>query len=146
MAHFFLWTYPKNLRLLANRFKRCERYCRGAHLWNWVEKITCLIASTIVWKKELDDINGDIFIISVDGIDFRCWEKKHPLMNIDRRQYSKKFNHGAVKYEIGMSLSEDKCVWVNGPFRGAQHDLTIFHEALRYKIQRGKLVIADRGY
>ena len=110
IAHFFLWTYPKNSRILANHFKRCKRYCSGAHLWNWVEKISLLKAHIIVWDKDLDDTNGDTFILSVDGIDFRCWERKHPLMNIDRRQYSKNFNHGAVKYEVGMSLSQDKCV------------------------------------
>ena len=100
----------------------------------------------IQWTEDLDDPNGDTYIISVDGVDFKTWEKKHPLMNIDRKTWSTKFNHGAVKYEIAMSLYKNKCVWISGPHKGAKHDMTIFRESLKYKMAAGKLVIADRGY
>ena len=57
-----------------------------------------------------------------------------------------KFNQGAVKYEIAMSLSKNKCVWISSPHKGAKHDFTIFCEGLKYKVAAGKFVIADRGY
>ena len=32
VAHHFLWTYPKNSQLLADRFSICESYARGEPL------------------------------------------------------------------------------------------------------------------
>ena len=100
----------------------------------------------IVWDPLLDDPNSEIFIVSVDGTDFRMWEQKHPTLPIDRKQYSKKFNHGAAKYEIALSVVRPKCVWISGPHRGGKHDLTIFREGLKAKMPPGKRAIADRGY
>lgn len=60
---------------------------------------------------------------------------------------SHKFKHGAVKYEIAMSLLEPQCAWINGPFDGGMHDLTIFREkGLKEKLKRWKMAIVDRGY
>jgi hypothetical protein len=42
MAHYFLWTYPKNAKILASQFKVCEEYARGKKLWDWVAKISAL--------------------------------------------------------------------------------------------------------
>ena len=42
IAHYFLWTYPKNANILASRFKICEEYARGHRLWDWVAKIAAL--------------------------------------------------------------------------------------------------------
>ena len=60
--------------------------------------------------------------------------------------YSHKFEGPALDYEIGISLYENKVVWVNDPFKASKHDITIFRSALKAKIPKGKLVIADLGY
>jgi hypothetical protein len=150
VAHHFLWTYPKNANLLASRFNICERYSRGDPLWSWIKKIAALKAKKIVWDESLNDPDTQIFIISVDGTDFRMWERKHPTMNLNRKDCSKKFNHGAVKYEIGLDTFRAKCVWINGPFRGGKHDVTIFREdGLKAKMLSaapGKIANGDRGY
>jgi hypothetical protein len=154
-AHHFLWTYPKNSYLFASRFLICETYARGEHLWRWIKKIQALKAKKIVWDDSLNDQNTEIFCVSVDGTDFRIWEKKHPTMPVDTGMCSVKFKHGAVKYELGISVFRPKLVWMNGPFRGGEHDLTIFRgvprldgreDSLKAKIRPGKMVIADRGY
>jgi hypothetical protein len=145
-AHYFLWTYPKNSNILSAQFGICERHSRGEHIWKWVSKIAAMKQKKIVWDPRLDRGDSELFIVTVDGTDFRVHEKKHPTLPLDRSQYSKKFNHGALKYEIAMSVFSPKCVWISGPHCGGKHDLTIFREGLKGKISPGKLVIADRGY
>ena len=146
VAHFFLWTYPKNSSLLASRFGMCERVSRGAPLWKWIMKIAALKEKKIKWDGRLDDIDTEVFILSVDGIDFRIWEKKHLTLPRDDKLCSHKFNSAAAKYEIGISILNSKVVWINGPFPGGKNDLIIFREGLKAKMRRGKMGIADRGY
>jgi hypothetical protein len=68
-------------------------------------------------------------------------------MPIDKGQYSHKFNHGALKYEIAIDVYESKVVWTSGPHRAGMHDRTVYVETgLRNKIPHGKKVITDRVY
>jgi hypothetical protein len=148
IAHHFLWAYPKNAKLLARVFGVCEREVQGHNLWRWVTMIAALKANKIVWPEaEFNDPAGHIFIISVDGTDFRVWEKKHPTFTIDRQQCSHKFKHGALKYEIAIDIYRAKIVWISGPYPGSVHDKTIYIEGgLCDKIPAGKKVITDRVY
>ena len=147
MAHSFLWTYPKNRELLASRFGVCTNYAGGSYLWLWIKKIQALKADKIVWFDELDNPQGPIFCITVDGVDCRLNEVKHPETPYDKGYFSHKFKHCAAKYELGISTFHSKLVWMNGPFPGGRHDLTIFREdGLKAKIKPGKMVIADGGY
>jgi hypothetical protein len=147
MAHHFLWAYPKNSKLLVSTFKHIgERDARGKELWRWVEMIAQLKEKKIVWDKNLDDPDSTVFIVSVDGTDFKVWEKKHPHFSIDKGQYSHKFNHGGLKYEIAIDVFRCRVVWISGPHRAGKHDKTIFDEALAGKIKTGKKAITDRVY
>ena len=146
IAYFFLFTYPKNLGLLSSRFLMCKKYCGGKRLWKWVGKIAGLKGAKIGWNDTLDDPRSAKYAISVDGTDIRTWEPKHPTYNIDTKQCSKKHNHAAKKFEIGLSIFQPQCVWISGPHRGGMHDLEIFRMGLKHMIGEGKLVIADRGY
>lgn len=148
VAHHFLWAYPKNVKILGSAFSVCDRLVQGENLWRWVRMIAALKAIKIVWPEEdYNNPNGPIYIISVDGTDFKVWEKKHPTMTIDKGQYSHKFNHGALKYEIAIDVYRCKVVWISGPHRAGMHDKTVFVEkGLRNKIPPGKKVITDRVY
>ena len=42
--------------------------------------------------------------------------------------FSEKFNGPALKYEVGVCIATGHIVWVNGPFMGAEADVTIFKE------------------
>lgn len=147
-AVHFLWAYPKNADILATATgKGCKRQVEGENLWLWVRMIAALRFSTFVWpEEEFASRTGQIFIVSVDGVDFKCWEKKHPLMPYDKGQYSHKFKHGGLKYEIAIDVYRAKVVWINGPFRGGEHDKVIYTKGLQEKIPQGKKIIADRVY
>ena len=167
IAHGYLWAYHKNSSQLAQTFKTVlsRRDAYGEKLWYWIAKIAALKDEKIVWPEKLDDPSAEIFIISVDGVDFKIWEKKHPLVNQDRKMFSKKSQSAGLKYEIAISTYDSKCVWISVPFRCGKHALSVFqgeedkrneklrnelgcapYEALENKMKPGKLANADRGY
>ena len=145
-AFHFLWAYPKNTGLFASTMGTNKRYVEGENLWIWVRAIAKLKALKIVWPE--DDYNDPnrIYIVTVDGVDFKVWEKQHPEFPYDKGQYSHKHNHGALKYEIAIDTVTSKVVWINGPFRGGMHDKSIYLQGLRTKIPNGKMIIADGVY
>lgn len=68
-------------------------------------------------------------------------------MSKDKTYYSHKFKQSGIDYELGLSVYENKLVWMNGPFKASRHDITIFkHAGLRDMIPEGHRVIADKGY
>ena len=146
IANYFLWTYPRNSHQLACVFGMCERYSRGKPLWKWIQKIAAMRQKKIVWDPCLDRPDTEIFVVTVDGTDFRLNEVKHERYPIDRQMCSHKYNHASVKYEIAISIFRPKCVWINGPFRGGMNDMDIFRMGLKQKIAHGKIVVADQGY
>jgi hypothetical protein len=146
MAHYWLWTYPKNSYTFASRFKVGEGYCRGEPLHRWIRRIAALKSKKIQWDPEIDNPNGPAFAMTVDGTDFRQEEKKHETMNMDVKECSVKFKHCGCKFEIAISVFKSKVVWVNGPYRGGKGDGDIFRANLVHRIPDGKFVIADRGY
>lgn len=166
VAHSFIWTYPKNAKVLNGRFSfLCLRNACGEPVWRWVSKILALRAAKIVWPESLDKDDSETFVVSVDGVDFKIWEKKHPLLNKDEKMCSHKFKSAGLKYEIGISVFKSDCVWLAGPFRCGKHDATIYqgkedaadlslrqelglppHKCLQDKLCPGKLAIADSIY
>lgn len=146
-AIHFLWAYPKNAGILASTCGTYKRDVEGERLWKWVKVLEKLQAIKIVWPEErYNDPNGQIFVVSVDCVDMKTREKSSPEFNVDREQFTQKFNHGGVKYEIAIDPYEPKVVWINGPFRGGENDKTIFTNELMAKIPEGKLVVADSIY
>jgi hypothetical protein len=146
VAHHFLWTYQKNANLLSSHFGISERGSRGDPVWSWIARIAALNAVKIV----KDTSATDIFIMTLDGTDFRMWETKHPTLNQNPQMCSKKFNHAAVKYEIGLSPYRNQIMWLKGPVNGGKHDMTLFRCELKGKLNEEvperRLVISDRGY
>ena len=142
-AHHFLWTYPKNRRILASSIDIGKRNARGEPLWKWIQRIAALKEKKIVW----DPFHEVFFGMSIDGTDYRTFKEKHPVFNKNPKTYSQKFNHGALKYEVGLSIFKSKCVWINGPFRGGKSDIDIFRAGLKKKCKDLNFVmIADGGY
>ena len=62
--------------------------------------------------------------------------------------YSHKFKHAAFRYEVLLSLSDSKIVFVNGPFKaGKYNDMKIFSGKLEGKLKLyNELTVADGGY
>lgn len=114
-------------------------------VWYYLERIQALKAEVIVWPENWGD---DIWIVSVDGT--HCWIKEptHPDWSQDKEYYSHKYNKAGLCYELAISLSSSRLVWMNGPFKAARSDNKIFREdGLKRKLQQiKKKAIGDRGY
>jgi hypothetical protein len=139
IATHFIWAYPKNGEMLASRFGVGLRQVQAENLWRWVRMIAALKEKKFVWPEEIyNDPNGQIYIVSVDGVDFKVWEMKHPTMTIDKGGYSHKFNYCALKYEIAMDIFTSKVVWILGWRKAGVHDKAVFTVmGLKAKILQG---------
>lgn len=155
MAHYYLWNYPRSSKVLQVQFYPIgEHYTRGKPFWKWVGRIAALLPTKIKWMPELDDPNGEIFIVSVDGVDCRTDERRdHAVFNINNKRCSHKFKHAALRYEVAVAIYDEKIVWVNGPFIAGKTDLQILRAGqkdgsgtLLDRIPAGKMLVADRGY
>jgi DDE superfamily endonuclease len=90
---------------------------------------------------------NDVFkqrsLMTIDGVDFKIPEP----IPFDEMWFSHKFNGPGLRYEIAVAINTGDIVWFNGPFpAGAFPDLKIFRSALKYHLDAGEMVVADRGY
>lgn len=148
IANHYLWTYPRNVKQVKRRFGICLRYLEGDELWHWPMKIAALKEKKIVWSKDLLSHETEIIAISVDAVNFRTWEKKHPTLNKDPKFYDHKHNSCGFKYEIAVRIYEPEIAWFNGPKRCGMNDKTVFKEGLKEKLEStpGKRGVSDGGY
>jgi DDE superfamily endonuclease len=90
--------------------------------------------------------NTPHFIATVDGIHCRINEPRHPVYSKNPKFYSHKFHEAALNYELAVSVTESRLLWVNGPFPAAVGDLTVFRRDLKAKVPPGGKLIGDKGY
>jgi hypothetical protein len=114
-------------------------------VWFYVEKVQALKAQKIVWPD--DNFGDDIWAVTVDGT--HCWirEPQHPTWSQDPEYYSHKYNKAGLNYKLAMSISQNRLVWMNGPFKAGMNDITIFtKKGLKEKLRdTGKKAIGDGG-
>lgn len=148
IAHYFLWSKPRNAHQLARTFRVHERNAQGRPLWGWIEKIAALKAKKIKLPENVTTIDPDMLLISVDGTDCKCHEPKDPRYPVDTKMKSDKFNKSGWKYEVAMLVHKPQIVWIYGPHKGGEHDMTIFRAALKAKIATlpGSMASVDLGY
>ena len=149
MAHYWLWTYQRSSDMYATVFQVCERNCRGEPIMKWIKRIAALKALKIKMNiHEMANPDGPDFVLTVDGVDFRKAERKHPTLPQDNKDCSHKFRHAAFRYEVAIDIWESKIRWISGPHRGGKPDKSIASEkgGLLERVPQGKLVIADGGY
>jgi hypothetical protein len=95
-----------------------------------------------------DEFGDDIWILTVDGT--HCWihKPKHPTWSQDSKYYSHKYAKAGIEYELGISLTENRLIWMNGPFPASTNDVTIFSKkGLKALLKRlGKRGLGDGGY
>ena len=115
-------------------------------VWLYVDKIRALKAKKIIWPE--DNFGDDMWIMTVDGT--HCWieEPQHPEWSQDREYYSHKYNKAGINYELGISISTQQLIWMNGPFKAGMNDKFVFTEkGLESKLlEIGKKAIGDGGY
>lgn len=148
MSVYFLRKYPTYADM-EDAFGYCPNTVQK-WVWFYLKKLAALKRDKIIWPEAWDDPNSPNlphFLISVDGTHTRCYERQTDQFNRDSGFYSHKFNKAGYGWEIGLSLWEDKCVSIRGPYPAATHDKTIFREFLMAKLRHlGKRGIADNGY
>ena len=64
----------------------------------------------------------------------------------DPKFCSHKFKSNGLKYEVGVCIQSGNIVWVNGPFRGGESDITIARQAVISALDEDEMVEADGGY
>jgi hypothetical protein len=112
-------------------------------VWKYIEGLSLLSLNIIKWNKRKRNLPPDAYCsISVDGIDFKTQEP-YPF---NSKWMSHKYKGAALKYEVAISIYSGDIVWVYGPHRGSKHDLSIFREKLKFLLDDGEMVEADKGY
>ena len=144
MALYQLRKYPKELDR-ERQFDLSRNYSRDL-VWFYLKKIQALKAEKIRWPD--DNFGSDILAITVDGT--HCWinEPQHAEWSLNSKYYSHKYGKAGVNYELGISLSQNRLVWMNGPFPAGESDSRVFkRHGLKHHLQsKGKRGIADGGY
>lgn len=88
-----------------------------------------------------------VFLVSVDGVHCRVDEPQHPRYNKNPKYYSHKFGSSGLGYELCLSVYTQNLVWMNGPFRAGENDISVFrNKGLSDMLPDDKRAIGDRGY
>jgi hypothetical protein len=84
-------------------------------------------------------------LLSVDGTD--CRIPQQGSAQKDNPFSSHKFGGKCgLCYKLGVDIVESNLVWINGPFPGSYHDITIFCNDLRHFLDPFECIEADDGY
>jgi hypothetical protein len=140
---YFLRKYPKESQLVSI-LQLSIRWGRDP-LWAIVERIQALKASKIVWPENI----ADIWVGTIDGVDSSTMEHTHEEFTYDTEAYGHKSHGASYSYELVVSLSESRCIWMSGPHKsGETNDAGRFRDhGLKEKLEAcGRKVIGDRGY
>ena len=126
-------------------FNVSERHSQD-QIWDMVKRIWALKETKIAWPNDLG--KDDIWIMSVDGT--HCWISKpgHPVWSQDSEYFSHKLNKAGMNYELGLSLTSQNLIWMNGPFKAGTNNVSIFQDkGLKQQLDMlGKKAIGDAGY
>jgi len=125
-------------------------YCKTTlRRWTWffVKKLRALEVVKIVWPQD-HEWGQTTFIISVDGVNFRFHEEKHPTLSKNPDLFDHKSNGPGLSYELALDVWKSRLVWAKRKPITKDNDRKFFARAggLRSKIPDGKKAIADRGY
>ncbi|CAJ1956085.1 unnamed protein product [Cylindrotheca closterium] len=141
---YYLRKYPTEEEL-TSQFDYSNYWVREK-AWGTIEKIQLLKHQVIVWEDDYQQ--GKRWVMTVDGI--HCWinEPSHKEWSQDPKYYSHKYNKAGLDYELGISLVDNRLLWMRGPFPAGTNDITIFREKglLDELKKRKQSAIGDRGY
>jgi hypothetical protein len=160
MAIHLLACYPKEEEAEAVFSKSlgvCDKTWRD-HAWKMVRKIACILPEIIYWPDQW--INPDnpnsgqtIFIITVDGTHCRIQEPTLASFVDNQKFYSHKFHSAGLNYEVALSIFEQRCVWIAGPYPAGTNDITVFRHGLKQKMLEAREAsgidhrgCGDKGY
>ena len=149
-AHHFLKQYETEMeRKAAYQKLTLRRETLRNWVWFFVSKMNALRCQKIVWPESHIDCD-DIWVESTDTTMSKGWEKAGINSVKDPSNYSHKHHSAGFNAEVGLSLWEPRCIWINGPEPAGDYaDLTLFRKpgGLKEKLVAiGKKGIGDSGY
>lgn len=150
-VNHFLFCYPKNGTVLSNAFGKSANSVYDKEFWGMLKKICRLSKEKIVWpEEEFAKDDGAKIPFSLDGVDCKIQEPKHPTYNLDKDYSSHKFGKKAgLRYELAIALHSSDLVWISGPHKAGKYtDLKIFRKKLKGLVEKlgGKKGMADGGF
>lgn len=84
--------------------------------------------------------SGNRALTTLDGTDMKA------NMKFAKNFMSHKFKGRGLKYEIGICINTGDIVWVHGPSRCGENDITLAREAFVSFLNDGEMAVADKGY
>ena len=143
MSFHHLKRYPKEVETEAT-FGVSAKTGREI-VWFYLKKIHALKDQKIVWP---DTFGDDVWALTVDGTHFWIKEPQHPEFSYNPQTFSHKFAKAGLNYEIGISLTDNHVIWMNGPYDGGQNDARVFKDyGLKDKLEEADVKgIGDLGY
>jgi len=140
--HFFM-RYETEIERKC-RIKNTEKTIRK---WQWffVEKMNGLKPTKIVWPA--DNEWDTFFGLSIDGVNCRYHEEKHPTLSKDPKQKDHKSKGAGLSYTLALHLWENRLIYLSGPdHAGADNDLGRYRKELKDLIPNGVVAVTDGGY
>ena len=129
-------------------WKKSKNTLRRDSWFYYVDKIRALKKVKIKFPT-LKDLGDLIWILTIDGTHLRSEEQPHESLPKDPAYFSYKHHCAGFNYELALSLTESRLIWMSGPHEaGAYNDIKNFKEkGLGSKLKKlGKKGIADSGY
>ena len=136
-ALFFLRRHPLEVDL-ASRVGKDPAAVRK-WVWTIIFGLQELKAEKIKFPEDGFQLT---FIMSVDGTDCPI-EEPRPF---SKSWFSQKFKGPGVKHEVALDVLTGECVWIKGPCKASQSDITICRSGLKHSVPDGKLVVADKAH
>jgi hypothetical protein len=140
----FLFKYDTETSICSFIGIHSEYHVR-TKIKEWVLLLSSLLPTKMPSWEDADD--GFIFFMSVDGTHCPI-EEPSPFSTIWSSH--KEGGKAALNYEVGLSISREKLIWLYGPTPpGALNDLDVARSNLFPKLRefgRGKRIIADGIY
>ena len=84
--------------------------------------------------------SGNKALVTLDGTDM-------PVeMKFAKEFMSHKFKGNGLKYEVGVCIATGHIVWVHGPSRAGESDITLARQAFVSFLNDDEMAVADSGY
>jgi hypothetical protein len=94
----------------------------------------------ILWDERYLGDRGNKALVSLDGTDMPV------QMKFAESFLSHKFKGNGLKYEVGVCIATGRIVWIHGPFRAGEHDISVARHAFVSFLEDGEMAVADSGY
>ncbi len=83
---------------------------------------------------------GNKALVTLDGTDM-------PVeMKFSEKLMSHKFKGNGLKYEVGVCIATGHAVWVHGPSRSGENDITLARRAFVSFLNDDEMAVGDSGY